>query len=75
MLEETSLRLVFPIMPYGAEIWVLTTPAKNNLAAAQTKMKRSMLNMTHRYRIKTITSVRETTKVTDMIEQVRRKWT
>ena len=28
---------------YGAEAWALTTHAKNKLAAAQTKMERSML--------------------------------
>ena len=62
-------------MTYGAETWALTTPAKNKLAAAQTKMERSMLNITYRER-NTNTWVREKTKVTDVIEQVRRrKWT
>ena len=36
---------VLPAMTYGAETWALTTQAKNKLAAAQTKMERSMLNM------------------------------
>ena len=60
---------------YGAEAWAFTTQAKNNLTAAQTKMERSMLNITFRDR-KTNIWVREKTKVTDVIEQVRRrKWT
>ena len=51
----------------------LTTHAKNKLAAAQTNMERSMLNITYRDR-KTNIWVRE--KVTDVNEQVRRrKWT
>ena len=62
-------------MTYCAETWALTTHAKNKLAAAQTKMERSMLNITYRDR-KTNIWVREKTKVTDVIEQVRRRnWT
>ena len=62
---------VLPAMTYGAETWALTTHAKNKLAAAQTKME----NVTYRDR-KTNIWVREKTKVTDVIEQVRsRKWT
>ena len=61
-------------MTYGAETWVLTTQAKNTLAAAKTKMERSMLNI--RYRTEKDTWVRERTKVSDVSEQVkRRKWT
>ena len=49
--------------------------AMNKLAAAHIKMERSMLNITYRDR-KTNIWVREKTKVTDVIEQVRRrKWT
>ena len=48
---------------------------KYKLAATQTNMKRSISNITFRDR-KTNIWVREKTKVTDMIEQVRRrKWT
>ena len=48
---------------------------KNKLAAARRKMERSMLNITYRDR-KTNIGVREKAKVTDVIEQVRRrKWT
>ena len=66
---------VLPAMIYGAETWALTINAKNKLAAAQTKMERSMLNITYRDLKKTIW-VRKKTKVTDVIEQVRRrKWT
>ena len=78
MLEETSLynSCVFPEMTYGAETWALATKAKNKLAAAQTKMETSMLNTTYRDRKTNIWVRREKAKVTDVIEQVRRrKWT
>ncbi|KAK2191276.1 hypothetical protein NP493_56g03004 [Ridgeia piscesae] len=39
-----------PAMTYGAETWAFTTQAKNKLAATQTKMARSMLNITYRDR-------------------------
>ena len=51
---------VLPAMTYGAETWALTTQAKNKLAAAQTKMESSMLNITYRNR-KTNIWVREKT--------------
>ena len=35
-------------MTYGAETRALTTQAKNKLAAVQTKMERTMLNITYR---------------------------
>ena len=58
----------------GAETWALITQAKSKPAAAQTKMEGSMLNVTYRDR-KTNIWVREKTKVTDVIEQLRRrKW-
>ena len=60
---------------HGAEPWPLTTQPKNKVATAQTKMERSMLNITY-LDSKTYIWVRENTKVTDVIEQVRRrKWT
>ena len=66
---------VLPGMTHGAETWALTAQAKNKLAAAHTQMERNMLNITYRKR-KTNIWVREKTKVTDVIEQVRRrKWT
>ncbi|KAK2175674.1 hypothetical protein NP493_715g01010 [Ridgeia piscesae] len=66
---------VLPAMTYGAETWTLATQGKNKPAAAQTKMERSMLNITYQD-IKSNIWVREKTKVTDVIEQVRRrKWT
>ncbi|KAK2158129.1 hypothetical protein NP493_1820g00012 [Ridgeia piscesae] len=66
---------VLPAITYGAETWALTNQAKNKLAATQTKMERSMLNITYRDR-KTNNWVREKTKVTFVTEQVRRrKWT
>ena len=37
---------VLQAMTYGAETWTLTKQARNKLAAAQTKMERSMLNIT-----------------------------
>ena len=66
---------VVPAMTYGAVTWTLTTKTQNKLAAVQTKMERSVLNITYRDR-KTNICLREKTKVTDVIEQVRRqKWT
>ena len=41
---------VLPAMIYGAETWTLTKQAQNKLAAAQTKMERSMLNITYKDR-------------------------
>ena len=65
---------VLPAMTYGAETWSLTTQAQNKLAAAQTKMERSMLNITYKDR-KTNIWVREMTKVIDIINTVRKmKW-
>ena len=65
---------VLPAMTYGTETWTLTNQAQNKLAAAQTKMERSMLNITHKDR-KTNIWVREKTKVIDIISNVRKmKW-
>ena len=41
---------VLPVMTYGAETRALTTKAKNKLAAAQTMMEKSMLNIKYRDR-------------------------
>ena len=61
-------------MTYGAETWKLTKQAQNKLAAAQTKLDRSMLNITYKDR-KTNIWVRERTKVIDIINTVRKmKW-
>ena len=59
---------VLPAMTYGAETWSLTKQAQKKLAAAQTKMERSMLNITYHDR-KTNTWVRAKTGVTDVIKQ------
>ena len=65
---------VLPAMIYGAETWTLTKQAQKKLAAAQTKMERSMLNITYKDR-KTNIWVRERTKVIDIINTMRkRKW-
>ena len=65
---------VLPAMTYGTETWTLTNQAQNKLAAAQTKMERSMLNITYKDR-KTNIWVREKTKVIDIISNVRKmKW-
>ena len=53
---------VLPAMTYGAETWTLTKQAQNKLAAAQTKMERSMLNITYKDR-RTNIWVRERTKL------------
>ena len=63
-----------PAMIYGAETWTLTKQAQNKLAAAQTKMERSMLNITYEDR-RTNIWVRERTKLVDIIYTVRKmKW-
>ena len=49
-------------MTYGAETWTLTKQLQNKLAAAQTKMERSMLNITYKDR-KTNIWIMERTKV------------
>ena len=65
---------VLPAMTYGPETWTQTKQAQNKLVAAQTKMERSMLNITYKDR-KTNIWVRERTKVIDIIHTVRKmKW-
>ena len=55
MLEEKSVQLMrTTINDSRAETWALTSQAKNKLAAAQTKMERSMLNITYRDRKRNI---------------------
>ena len=43
--REVYNSCVLPAMTYGAETWTLTKQAQNKLAAAHTKMERSMLNI------------------------------
>ena len=72
--EETGVQYnscVLPAMTYGAETWTLTKQAQNKLAAAQTKMERSMLNITYKD-IKTNIWVRKKTTVIDIINTVRK---
>ena len=38
---------VLPAMEYDAETWALTAEAKNKLAAAKTRMEKSLLNITY----------------------------
>ena len=65
---------VLPAMTYGVETWTLTNLAQHNFAAAQTKMEKSMLNITYKDR-KTNIWVRERTKILDIINTVRNiKW-
>ena len=65
---------LLPAMTYGAETWTLTKQAQNKLEATQTKMERSMLNITYKDR-KTNIWVRERTKLIDIIYTVRKmKW-
>ena len=67
---ETGVQLrVLPAMTYGAETWTLTKQAQNKLAAAQTNMERSMLNITYKDRNTNIW-VRERTTVIDIISNV-----
>ena len=53
---------VLPAMTYGAETWTLTKEAQNKVAAAQTKMERSMLSITYKDRTTNIW-VRERTNI------------
>ena len=62
---------VLPAMTYGAETWTLTKEAQDKLVAAQTKMERSMLNITYKDRNMNIW-VRERTKVIDITNHLRR---
>ena len=63
-----------PAMTNGAETWTPTKQAQNKLAAAPTKMERSMLNITYKDR-KTNVWFTERTKVIDIINTVRiMKW-
>ena len=65
---------VLPAMTYGAETWTLTKQAQNKLSAAQTKMERSMLNITYKDRMTNIW-VRERTNVINIINTARKmKW-
>ena len=57
---------MLPAMTYGADTWTLTKQAQNKLAAAQTKVEGSTLNITYKNR-KTNIWVRERTKVIDII--------
>ena len=56
---------VLAAMAYGADTWALTKQSQNKLAAAQTKMERSMLNIACKDR-KTNIWVKERTKVIDI---------
>ena len=56
---------VLPAIPYGAEIWPLTKQAQNKLAATQTRMERSMLNIT--YKINANVWVRERNLATHVL--------
>ena len=51
-----------PAMIYGAETWTMTKQAQNKVAAAQTKVERSMLNIAYNDR-RTNIWVRERTQV------------
>ena len=65
---------VLPAMTYSGETWSLTKQDQRKLAAVQTKMERSVLNITYHDR-KTNTWVRAKTGFTDVIKTTRRmKW-
>ncbi len=67
MTRVTSHRSATPAHITGH--WTLTKQAQNKLAAAQTKMERSMLNITYKDR-RTNIWVRERTKVIDIMYTV-----
>ena len=69
--ERCTTPVWFQLWHYGAETW--TKQAQNKLAAAQTKMERSMLNNTCRDR-RTNIWVRERKKVIYIISNMRKKW-
>ena len=71
MKRQVYNSCVLPAMTYGAETWTLTKQAQNKLVAAQTKMERSMLNITYKDR-RTNIWVRERTKLIDIIYTVRK---
>ena len=71
MKRQVYCACVIPAMTYGAETRTLTSQAKSKPAVAQTKMERSMLNITYRDR-KTSIWIIEKTKVIDVIEVRRR---
>ena len=60
--RQVNNSCVLPAMTCGAETGTLAKQAQNKLAGAQTKMERSMLNITYKDR-KTNIWVRERTKV------------
>ena len=62
---------VLPAMTYDAETWTLTKQTENKLAAAQTKMERSMLNIAYNDR-KTNIWIRGRTKVIAILNNVRK---
>ena len=64
---------VLPAMTYGAETWPLTKQEQNKLVAAQTKMERSMLNITYKDR-RTNIWIRQRTKVIDIMYTVGRAY-
>ena len=65
---------VLPALTYGEDTWIVAYHTQNNLATAQTKMTRRLLNITYQDR-KTKIWVGEDTKTTDMIEQIKpQKW-
>ena len=70
--EETGVQLMCAASydKYGAYTWTLTKKAHYKLSAAQTELKRSMLNITFNDRNTNIW-VRERTHVIDTISNVR----
>ena len=65
---------IIPAMTYAAETWSLTTKMENKLAAAQSKMERSMLGINYKDR-KTNKWVRSQTKLKDIISIIKKlKW-
>ena len=71
--RQVYISCVLPAMTYDAETWTLTNQAQNKLAAAQTKMESSMLNITYKDR-RTNIWVRERTKVNHMYNVRKMKW-
>ena len=62
--------VILPTLTYGAETWALTKDQPRKLATSQRRMERSILNISLKDKIRNET-IRERTKVKDVIETVR----
>ncbi|KAL0810833.1 hypothetical protein ABMA28_010143 [Loxostege sticticalis] len=65
---------ILPVLTYGAETWVFTKDSINKLRVAQRAIERKLVGVTLRDRM-TNKSLREQSKVTDVVQRVAKlKW-